>query len=212
MKRTTKHIILWMLAMLLALALTSYKNYRDDLTNLGRRTDAVEAQIKELNKTLQAIQGLMDALEKGDWITSVADNADGSVTINFKKRQPITLRDGNTGSDGHTPIVTVAKDDDGHYYWKVDGEWMTSGGQRVRADGTIGKDATNLAQPPQVRINPASNMWEYSLDGGSTWKNTGVNATGADGANGRFFTKIEQHETYVTFTFTDGTTLDVPKR
>ncbi|MCD8182869.1 MAG: PL29 family lyase N-terminal domain-containing protein [Bacteroides sp.] len=37
---------------------------------------------------------------------------------------------------------------------------------------------------PQIRINSTSNEWEVSIDGGNTWTNTGVMATGDKGDTG----------------------------
>ena len=37
----------------------------------------------------------------------------------------------------------------------------------------------------KLRVNPATNEWEVSYDGGTTWKSLGVKATGEDGKDGR---------------------------
>lgn len=37
----------------------------------------------------------------------------------------------------------------------------------------------------KLRVNPATNEWEVSYDGGMTWKSLGVKATGEDGKDGR---------------------------
>lgn len=37
----------------------------------------------------------------------------------------------------------------------------------------------------KLRVNPATNEWEVSYDGGTTWKSLGVTATGEDGKDGR---------------------------
>lgn len=37
----------------------------------------------------------------------------------------------------------------------------------------------------KLRVNPATNEWEVSYDGGITWKSLGVKATGEDGKDGR---------------------------
>ena len=54
-------------------------------------------------------------------------------------------------------------------------EWLAS----IR--GKDGKDAI----APRLRINTDSNHWEISTDGGLTWQDLGVKATGADGENGQ---------------------------
>ncbi|MDE6862271.1 MAG: DUF4988 domain-containing protein, partial [Alistipes sp.] len=41
---------------------------------------------------------------------------------------------GSDGQTGHTPVIGAAKDDDGAYYWTVDGEWLLDGeGNKIRA-------------------------------------------------------------------------------
>ena len=52
------------------------------------------------------------------------------------------------------------------------GAWHISG-----ADGADGIS-------PKVQINPNTNMWEVSEDGGTTWESTGVEATGPQGTKG----------------------------
>ena len=49
---------------------------------------------------------------------------------------------------------------------------------------TESKDTTTSDGTPMLRINEQNNKWEISTDGGKTWKNTGVSATGENGTNG----------------------------
>ena len=43
---------------------------------------------------------------------------------------------GDKGAAGHTPVIGAAKDDDGKYYWTVDGQWLTDAdGNRIEASG-----------------------------------------------------------------------------
>ena len=86
----------------------------------------------------------------------------------------------------------------------------------MKAQGDKGADAI----APQVRINPDSNEWEISVDGGTTWTSTGVKATGdkgdtgATGAQGdSMFSDIDNtNEDYVELTLTDGVTkIKLPK-
>lgn len=45
---------------------------------------------------------------------------------------------GASGSNGHSPVLSVA-DEGGKLYWKVDGEWLLSGGAKVPATGEKGE-------------------------------------------------------------------------
>ena len=49
---------------------------------------------------------------------------------------------------------------------------------------TESKDTSTSDGTPMLRINETNNKWEISTDGGKTWKNTGVSATGENGTNG----------------------------
>jgi hypothetical protein len=52
--------------------------------------------------------------------------------------------DGKDGADGHTPVIGVAKDADGIYYWTVDGKWLLDAdGNKVKAVGTDGQNGSN---------------------------------------------------------------------
>ena len=55
-------------------------------------------------------------------------------------------------------------------------EWLDS----ICKPGKDGKDAI----APRIRINMDNNHWEISADGGVTWQDLGVKATGADGVKG----------------------------
>lgn len=132
--------------------------------------------------------------------------------------------------------IGVSKDEDGLYYWTLNGEWMTDAdGNKIKAVGTDGKngadgedgqdgaDGTNGTNgangadgkdgvTPQLKIENGD--WMLSVDNGSTWTNLGT-ATGADGTNGSdgedgdsFFSKIDYttDTNWVVFTLADGVT------
>ena len=69
-----------------------------------------------------------------------------------------------------------------------------------------------------VRINPTTETWEISNDGGITWANTGVKARGQDGKDGRNGDSLFLNVTlvvngtdrYVQMTLSNGTTFKVP--
>ena len=115
---------------------------------------------------------------------------------------------GKDGADASAPVVGQKQDTDGNYYWTLNGEWLIVDGHKVRANGLDGTGAI----APQVRINPSTNEWEVSTDGGSTWTGTGVNATGSDGANAQSLIKsIVDGEDFVTITLSDDSVINIPK-
>jgi hypothetical protein len=104
----------------------------------------------------------------------------------------------------------VRKDDDGFYYWIINGNWLyDENGNKVRAgakDGQNGKDGF----VPQWRKSN-DNKWEYSLNGGVTWIKTNVPADGKDGRPDLFsYFELSNDGKYVTIHLANGQSFDVP--
>ncbi len=201
---------------------------RNDIENLEERVASLEAWQKSVNTNIQSLQSLVAALENENAITGVVPVIENDVEVGYK----ITFRTGDSivirhGKDGSTPLVGVAKDTDGNYYWTLDGQFLTDGetGNKIPVTGEKGDagETGAAAIAPQVRINSDSNEWEISTDGGTTWTSTGVKATGADGAKGdkgddgakgdrgdAIFAEngvaVSDDGSSVTFTLADGTT------
>lgn len=194
---------------------------RNDIENLEDRVAALEEWQQSVNTNIQSLQGLVAALESRDYITGVTPIKEGDeevgYTITFQNGEPITIKNGENGS---TPAIGIAKDTDGRYYWTLDGEALTDeDGNKVYLTGGKG-EAGKDAVAPQVRINPTSNEWEISTDGGKTWKSTGVKATGATGPQGpqgkpgdSIFSGVDTttDPNSVTFTLANGTKITVPR-
>ena len=124
--------------------------------------------------------------------------------------------DGKDGEDGKDGVNGT----DGK-----DGQDGTDG--KDGQDGTDGKDGKDGrdGNTPQLRINPTTNEWEVSTDGGITWFSTGVKATGEKGEQGEQGAQGEKGETgdswfagvdtsnsnYITLTLTNGTVLTFPR-
>ena len=97
------------------------------LNDHEKRIAALEELCKQLNTNINALQTLVEALEKRDYITNVSPvRKDGEVigyTISFADSDTITIyhgengQDGADGKDGYTPQIGVMKDTDGIYYW-----------------------------------------------------------------------------------------------
>ena len=197
-------------------ALVSCTDYQDEINNLGKLYEDHEQRLKNLEKLtedfssqLKSLTALVNAMEGGDYIKSVVPVENG-YTIYFNKQSPITItngKDGSDGADGKTPDVSIRKDADGFYYWTLNGEWLLSGGQKVRANGVDGEkgdkgdpgekgdqgdkgdkgdkgDSGTVGAVPLLRINASTNEWEVSADGGKTWTTTGTKATGPKGDTG----------------------------
>lgn len=209
-------------------------NIWDSINSLDERVTALEKLCREMNTNIDALQALVKALETQDYITNVSPiQENGKVigyTISFANGDPITIyhgadgQDGANGVDGQTPIIGVAKDSDGIYYWTLNGQWLLDeDGQKIKAVGTDGKDGIT----PQLKID--NGMWYVSYDNGTSWVEVGQatgdqgpqGETGAQGPQGpagsdgqnsdSFFQSVTQDEENVYLVLADGTEIIIPK-
>ena len=155
--------LLTLIAIALAVVVSSCSKFDDSaiwdklneqeqtLNDHEKRIAALEELCKQMNTNINALQTLVEALEKRDYITNVSPvRKDGEVigyTISFADSDTITIyhgengKDGADGKDGYTPQIGVMKDTDGIYYWTVDGEWLLDGkGNKIKAVGEDGRD------------------------------------------------------------------------
>lgn len=213
----------------------------DNINSLDTRVTALEKLCKEMNTNIDALQGLVDALERRDYITNVSpvqnDGENVGYTISFAYGNPITIYhgkdgvDGVDGADGMTPVIGVRMDDDGTYYWTLNGEWLyDESGEKIRAAGATGQagadgqDGTPGADgiTPQLKIEEG--LWYVSYDNGLTWVLVG-DATGESGPQGpqgpqgipgqdgeSMFSDVDYTSSseYVIFTLSDGSEIKVP--
>ena len=209
----------------------------DKLNDHESRITVLEELCKQMNTNINALQTLVEALEKRDYITNVSPvRKDGEVigyTISFANSDTITIyhgengQDGADGKDGYTPQIGVMKDTDGIYYWTLDGEWLLDGkGNKIQAngvngidgtDGSNGEDGTNGVDGITPRLKIENDYWYVSYDEGSTWIELGK-ATGENGSNGidgvdgdSIFSSVTQDDEYVYFNLADGTMITLPK-
>ncbi|MBQ5719641.1 MAG: hypothetical protein IIV65_03735 [Alistipes sp.] len=229
---------LWsMLAILAALFIVSCGDDYDDtaiknqINDLENRVANLEQLCQQMNTNISSMQTILNALQERDYITSVTPIKEGDAvigyTINFAINDPITIyhgKNGAAGKDGYVPVIGVAKfEDDGLYYWTLDGEWLTDAeGNKVRAqgldggtgdggsEGSAGKDGIT----PQLKIK--FDYWYISYDNGATWERLGP-ATGADGRPGKdgdsFFEDVyEDEDGYVHFVLVGGDEYVVPTK
>lgn len=169
------------------------KEIWDELNDLDGRVSALEQWSKTVNTNINALQGLVSALENDDYITGITPVMEGGVevgyTITFTKSTPITIfhgkkgdqgNQGEKGDDGLTPIIAVRQDTDGKYYWTLGGDWLMDGGDKIPATGEKGDkgDAGESAYALAVAggYQGTLTQWIESLKG--------VNGTnGENGAN-----------------------------
>lgn len=202
-------------------------NHKDSLwqevvEDLDERVETLEMLCAEMNTNITSLQTIVDVLQSNDFITSIVEiKKDGKVvgyTITFGKHDPITIyhgqdgkdgadgkdgqdgQDGQNGADGKdgiTPVIGVAQDTDGVYYWTLNGEWLLDdNGNKLPVSGKDGKDGANGTDgkdgqdgtdgkdgiTPLLKIE--NGYWYISYDNGATWTESGK-ATGDNGQNGQ---------------------------
>ena len=131
----------------------------DAIDDLDVRVARLEELCKEMNTNITSLQTIVDVLQSNDFITGVVEiKKDGEVigyTITFGKHDPITIyhgQDGKDGADGkdgqdgsaNAPVIGVAQDTDGVYYWTLNGEWLLDdNGNKLPVSGKDGQNGTN---------------------------------------------------------------------
>ena len=178
--------------------LVSCGSYDD--TELKNKVNELENRVAKLesavNANTQSILALVEASKSNDAVTGFSELTDKSgYLITFASGKSITLYHGKDGQNGTTPVIGVKVDTDGIYYWTVDGEWLLSGGRKVRAEG---EDAVT----PKFKIE--NDNWFISQDGGKTWTNLGK-AKEKD-----IFKSVSLDGGFVNVVLADGTAFKIP--
>ncbi len=223
-----KKIHLLLLGLTICLFSACHNDIWDAIDGLDSRVTKLEELCKEMNTNITSLQTIVDVLQSNDFITGVVEiKKDGEVigyTITFGKHDPITIYHGQDGKDGQngqngadgkdcsTPVIGVAQDTDGVYYWTLNGEWLLDdNGNKLPVSGKDGQNGTNGSNgqdgtdgkdgqdgedgkdgadgqdgkdgiTPQLKIEDG--YWYISYDNGATWTQLGK-ATGDDGQDGK---------------------------
>ena len=192
----------------------------DTVNNHEQRLAALEEWQNETNHNIQSLYTLINTT---DYITSVTPLVEGGVevgyTITFLHSDPITIYHGKKGdkgdkgeqgdkgdqgeqgvagqdgADGHTPQIGLTQEEDGNWYWTMDGQLMLDPqGNPIRANGEDGQDGADgkpgqdgqdgaPAPVPQISLGSSieggtiatdngttlSEAWYLSVDNGQTW-------------------------------------------
>ena len=204
-----KKLCLLLLTLTLSFFTACHKEIWAELENLDQRVTKLEELCKEMNTNITSLQTIVNVLQSNDFITGIVEiKKNGEVigyTITFGKHDPITIyhgqdgkdgQNGADGKDGSTPVIGVAKDTNGVYYWTLNGEWiLDDNGNKLPVSGEDGQNGTNGSNgqdgadgkdgkdgiTPQLKIEDG--YWYISYDNGATWIQLGK-ATGEDGKDG----------------------------
>ncbi|MBR6549760.1 MAG: InlB B-repeat-containing protein [Paludibacteraceae bacterium] len=229
-----KKLHLLLLGLTICLFSACHGKLWDAIDDLDFRVAHLEELCKEMNTNITSIQTIVNVFQSNDVITSIVEiEKDGEVigyTITFAGHDPITIYHGQNGADGKdgiTPVIGVAQDTDGVYYWTLNGEWLLDdNGNKLPVSGKDGQNGANGSNgqdgtdgkdgiTPQLKIEDG--YWYISYDNGATWTQLGK-ATGEDGEKGdkgdtgdSMFQSVTQDENYVYFTLADGTVIKIAK-
>lgn len=144
---------------------------KDRVDVLEQKVSALESKV---NQNVNSINALVDAAKKAVTITKVETLTDG-YKIYFSDGTISTIsngvngtngKDGVDGKDAVAPVIGI-KEEEGVYYWTIDGEFVLNNGQKVPVTG---KDGLT----PQFKIQDGK--WYVSFDG-NTWDAVPVTGT-----------------------------------
>ena len=196
---------------------------RDKTNALDERVTALEDMQKTLWDNIQALQAIINDASF-DYVTSVTALADGSgYQLTFKRSNPIVIKHGKQGEQGNVPNLGAKQDEDGEYYWTLDGEFLLAAdGSKFPVKGEKGDKGdmgpAGITLPdgttsymPMVRINATTLIWEISVDGGANWTSTGVSASGGGDSIFAENGVDTSDESVVVLTLKDGTKITLPR-
>ena len=212
---------------------------RNDIQDLQSRVTALETWCETAKGQISSLQGLVQALESKNFITSVIPVMEGAeevgYTITFQTGNPITIKhgkDGQNGDPGVTPRIGASKDpenpSDETYYWTVKiGEdepefILDEQDNKIPVTGEKGEPGTpgasgSAGHTPVLSVEENGGVLYWKVDG--EWLLNGddkVPATGEKGEPGdAIFQKdgidYESDPDNVIFTLANGTVLTLPR-
>lgn len=160
-----------------------------DINSLKDRVEDYEAQVQKLNDDMNIIRVLLDGNK-----TITSYSFDGTnYTLTLSNGETLTLTQGVVGAN--YPSITIGEN----------GNWVIAGTDSgVRAEAKDGEDAPYT---PQFKIE--NENWCVSLDGGATWENLGVKATGTASGTSPI-SGVAASDNSITITLSDGTPYTIP--
>jgi len=177
---------------------------RQELEETHAKIAALQELVGTANRDLISLDGIVDALDDSHTVSQLIPTDDG-YDLHFKDGKVIHIHYGVDGIDGRVLPLGVRLDEDGFYYWTVDGEWLTDAdGNKVRAGAVDGKDGI----VPQIKVEDG--FWWISADGGENYTQL-ASCEDMDGC-GVFRDGVEAvpDSGFVRLTLWDGESLELP--
>lgn len=163
-----------------------------DINSLKDRVEDYEAQVQKLNDDMNIIRVLLDGNK-----TITSYSFDGTnYTLTLSNGETLTLTQGIVGAN--YPSITIDEES---------GNWIIAGvdsGKKAEA-----KDGEDAPYTPQFKIE--NENWWVSYDGGVTWTDLGVKATGtASGTSPISSVTPATDGNSITITLSGGTPYTIP--
>ncbi len=199
-----KKLRMFSLALMAMIALSGcFNELETEIGQLERRIKNLEERCALLNTNIESLRAVLSTLESYDFITRVepvyAAGREAGYTIYFTHSAPITIY---SGTNANTPILGVAKAEDGIYYWTVR---YSESDDPVFITDNFGVKIPTAAVSPKFKIENGN--WLVSYDNGDIWHMLG-RATGDPGIS--FFESIEDAGDFVRFKLINGSTISIP--
>ena len=190
--------------------------FRDEFISLQEKIDNYKGDIDKANSNLASIGGIVEELQNGgyvkDYVELFEDGERIGYTLIFSDDKSFNIyngKDGQNGSDGHTPTIGVKQDSDGKWCWTIDGEWLKDeNGNKIIASSDDGPEGANGLTP---KLIIEGGYWYISYDNEQSWCKIDK-ASGRNGEDGvSFFKNVNVDGDTVLLTLADGTIIAVPK-
>ena len=201
-----KHIILLSTISLLLAGCGGF--IRDEFTWMQQEIDELRTRIDGLNGSVESVHAVVTEMAEGGYVKSFTEFTEDGRTgyeLTFNNGKTVRLLNGVTGKDGkdaEVPQLGTRQDNDGVWYWTLDGEWLKDGsGQKIRAadkDGIV----------PVFKIDEGKIF--ISLDNGKTWDEV-CTVHDTEGLNIVSYTDISSYNDRIILTLADGSKVEVPR-
>lgn len=179
---------------------------RDELDQTRAKLEELKALADTVNLNLERLGVIVAHLDDTHSIqpASLQETEEG-YKVSFRDGRGIFIAYGKDGKDGNTLIPVGAKsDEDGLYYWTLNGEWLLGpDGEKIRAGATDGSDGI----VPQIKVEDG--FWWISLDGGETFA---ILASIEEMTGVGVFSDVDLSDpSKIVMTLLDGTVLEIPR-
>ena len=170
----------------------------DGMDASPEQTSALDVAVENMNANVRALQTLVEARREGTTVVSFQELS-GGTGYSFELSDGTTLTaltdvnaPGAEGEEMYSPILGVTEQNGG-FYWTVDGGWLYDEGKRVPASG-------DGQVTPEIGVSEDGH-WDIVLDGRTVRLSRKV----SDGRFASVFETITVGTSSVSFTFSDRT-------